>query len=780
MNRMRLSRLIGALLVFVSGAVMLGWLLQIPEVVRVYATFTPMVFNTALCFAMSGAALLVPFSNPTRHVQVTSAVGCALLVLASLVLAEHLFQSDLGIDWVSLHAWLRAVPSNPGRMSAGTATGFALTGTVLILATRVRSPWMAALVRALTLGVGTIGALGLAGYLISAQLLFPNYLFAGMAVHTSAGLFLLAFGLRSVWRRNGWARVRIFESEDDRIAFVGAMVLIVTTLGAGIAVFAILEGRVQALVRDNLLIALSRRADTFQDLIQLRGVNAQIAATRPQIIRNLRLIQAGADDGSQIANVNAVIDGFVRQGFSAIAYSDRDGKLVAQGGKFVQAPSISVTLAPPDKPELLWDGGFVLRHRLSMRDAAGEVGKLTAEQPLPSLTRIAQTAPGRGETWDMGICVRREQQLFCFPQRLNAQAFATPLVNLAGESLPMTRALRGETGTSITQDYRAQNVVAAYGPVGNLGLGMVLKVDTAEVFQPIREQLQLAILLLIALIAVGTVLLRSQVKPLAARLIEIGLHARAQEGKVKVLLESEREKNVELASAMQAKDTFLAAMSHELRTPLNAIIGFTGTLLMKLPGPLNADQEKQLKTVQGSAKHLLTLINDLLDLAKIEAGKAELALERTACRGVLEEVVASLRPLADTKGLALLIQAPAGEVAVNTDRRALSQIVLNLVNNAIKFTERGTVRLTLARRETDGRSAVEIGVQDTGIGIRAEDQARLFAAFTQLDATTRRRHEGTGLGLHLSRKLAEVLGGTLTCRSEYGKGSSFTLHLPEA
>jgi PAS domain S-box-containing protein len=238
-----------------------------------------------------------------------------------------------------------------------------------------------------------------------------------------------------------------------------------------------------------------------------------------------------------------------------------------------------------------------------------------------------------------------------------------------------------------------------------------------------------------------------------------------------------QEKNIELENANKAKDRFLATMSHELRTPLNAIIGFTGTLLMKLPGPLNVDQEKQLGTVQTSARHLLALINDLLDLAKIEAGKVELNLEPTECQGVLEEVVASLRPLAEKKGLELLASVPSEQIVANTDRRALHQIILNMANNAIKFTERGSVHLTLARRSANGADSIEIGVQDTGVGIRPEDQPRLFTAFTQVDAAVRRQ-EGSGLGLHLSQKLAGLLGGTIACRSEYGKGSTFTLRFP--
>jgi len=239
-----------------------------------------------------------------------------------------------------------------------------------------------------------------------------------------------------------------------------------------------------------------------------------------------------------------------------------------------------------------------------------------------------------------------------------------------------------------------------------------------------------------------------------------------------------QDKNAELARAHEAKDRFLATMSHELRTPLNAILGFTGTLLMKLPGPLNTDQEKQLRTVQSSAKHLLALINDLLDLAKIESGKVQLRLEPTEYCSVLEEVAGSLRPLAESKGLQLRLSLPRTETIVRTDRRALSQIILNMVNNAIKFTEHGSVNLVLLSRQMDGREMVELSVQDTGVGIRTEDQTKLFAAFTQVDAGASRTREGTGLGLYLSHKLADLLGGTVRVQSEFGKGSTFTLLLP--
>jgi signal transduction histidine kinase len=241
-----------------------------------------------------------------------------------------------------------------------------------------------------------------------------------------------------------------------------------------------------------------------------------------------------------------------------------------------------------------------------------------------------------------------------------------------------------------------------------------------------------------------------------------------------------REQAELLKRANSSKDRFLASMSHELRTPLSAILGFTGTLLMRLPGPLTADQEKQLRTVQASARHLLSLINDLLDLAKIESGRVELNLERVECQGVVQEVATALRPSAEAKGLAFEATVSPPDLAVRADRRALSQVLLNLTSNAIKFTEEGRVELLAGRRGEAGRTLIEFSVSDTGAGIRAEDQAKLFQAFTQSDRSHKPHVEGTGLGLYLSRKLAELLGGQITLRSEFGQGSTFTLVLEEA
>ena len=239
-----------------------------------------------------------------------------------------------------------------------------------------------------------------------------------------------------------------------------------------------------------------------------------------------------------------------------------------------------------------------------------------------------------------------------------------------------------------------------------------------------------------------------------------------------------QEKNKELDNANRAKDRFLASMSHELRTPLNAIIGFTGTLLMKLPGPLNEAQVEQLHTIQASGNHLLSLISDLLDLAKIESGKVAIALEPIVLQSVVEEVHTTMTPLAGKKGLKMRVHVPEEELVLTTDRRALCQILLNLTNNAIRFTEKGEVDIELRGHQDNGHRRAEISIRDTGVGIPDEDQAKLFQAFAQAGNTGSRRYEGTGLGLHLSQKLAQLLGGQICFHSQRGKGSTFTLSLP--
>ena len=233
--------------------------------------------------------------------------------------------------------------------------------------------------------------------------------------------------------------------------------------------------------------------------------------------------------------------------------------------------------------------------------------------------------------------------------------------------------------------------------------------------------------------------------------------------------------NIELKKLDQLKSMFIASMSHELRTPLNSIIGFTGIILQGMDGEINPKQNDHLGRVNRSAKHLLSLINDIIDLSKVEAGKVDVFPEDIVLDEVVNETVDSVRLQANEKGLNLDVSVPLG-IRVNTDRRRLYQCILNYLSNAVKFTESGTIGVTALETNEE----VEIVVSDTGIGISKENQEGLFKPFSRIDSHLRTVTLGTGLGLYLTSKIAtELLGGTVGVESQHRKGSAFMLRLPK-
>jgi signal transduction histidine kinase len=233
---------------------------------------------------------------------------------------------------------------------------------------------------------------------------------------------------------------------------------------------------------------------------------------------------------------------------------------------------------------------------------------------------------------------------------------------------------------------------------------------------------------------------------------------------------------LQLAKASELKSNFLSNISHELRTPLNAIQNVTRLLLDRIDGQLTPDQEHQVSMVRNSAIALSEMVNDLLDLAKIEAGKTVVRPREFPVADVLAAVRGMLRPLLTNDAVALVTDPPAAECLMWTDEGKVSQILRNLVSNAVKFTEQGEIRL--AARHDAATDWVTFTVRDTGIGIAPEDLERIFEDYSQVESTLQNRATGTGLGLPLSRRLAALLGGTLSVTSVVGEGSTFTLRLP--
>lgn len=378
--------------------------------------------------------------------------------------------------------------------------------------------------------------------------------------------------------------------------------------------------------------------------------------------------------------------------------------------------------------------------------------------------------------------------------------------------LPVQQVMARRTGSSVIKDTDGEMVIVGYAPVSETGWGLVTQEAWDVIITPIKHDRKLLLILLVAagiaanviiLFAVGRIL-----KPIrdltdgAKRLAEGDFSSpivATTGNEVQVLAQqfnsmadavrksySELEQRVsertrDLASAKEkaveaehVKSAFIATMSHELRTPLNSIIGFTGMVLNGVSGPLNADQSKQLTKAYNSARHLLSLINDILDLSKIEAGKLSITRTEVDIKGLIQRATEAMGPMAAEKGLTLTVSVSPDLRTISTDERRFEQILLNLVSNAVKFTEKGAVTVTGSL----SGEYLQVDVSDTGIGIEPEDIGRLFQTFRQIGSMDSRKLEGTGLGLAICDRLVTMLGGRIWLKSEKQKGSTFSFTLP--
>jgi len=308
--------------------------------------------------------------------------------------------------------------------------------------------------------------------------------------------------------------------ESHRIGLIGGLILIVLTLAAGLAVYALMQRQAESILVKSLATALQNDRRLFESEISAGVTNALAVSTRPFVIHNLQLLQAKpGNDASRLA-LQQIADSFLPIGFTSVSFHDSHGQAIVRAGHPSKSPALSVPLNTQATSHVLWDGQLILRVDHKVMDEKGHlIGTARTESTLPRLTDAIAEAGVLGKTVELALCAPLEKDMQCFPLTRSQHVFARLARTIGGKPLPMSHALAGETGTVFTQDYRHENVVAAYTPLGRLGPGMVLKIDRAELFGPIRQQLQIVIPLLAILVVTGVLLLYGLVTPLVRKLV---------------------------------------------------------------------------------------------------------------------------------------------------------------------------------------------------------------------------------------------------------------------
>lgn len=508
---------------------MVGWWTDQKLLTQVYPGSLPMTFNSALDFTLAGIALLLPASRPRLRRSGQVILGSLIILLATAILFQYTSGIQLGIDRL-----FDTAPNDPrpypGRMAPNTAIAFILIGLTLVLIESARSKWAASLAQVLSVSILFIGLLSIVGHLMRLDAFYRWYADAAMQLPAAAAILLLGIGLWSLVYQTDWYQAMYAGKEHKQISFIGGVILLFIALSAGLSGFSVLESQTENVLKNSLTIAWENRSKSFQVDIENAIHDAVLIAQRPRFEVLMSRVSAGTSNGSERQEIEKILDDTMNTGISAIELYDAAGNKIGERGSIQRSSDLSVNLRTPQKTALSWSKqhGWILNVNTDMFDGGRSVGKVVIDVPLHEVNTLLDDYSGLGETGEIAVCAAaNDQYMQCFPSRLNPKVEKDMPRIRRGSALPMSYALDGGKGVAETVDYRGQRVIAVYGPIDGLGLGMVLKQDSAELFRAIPAELERVLPLILALILAGIALLRWQVSPLVHNLVEARTRVRA-------------------------------------------------------------------------------------------------------------------------------------------------------------------------------------------------------------------------------------------------------------